>query len=124
MRDKEHGRSTTIKTTDLLAVWDKQRGVCPYTGWQLELPPNASGWPTGSIRHTKRASIDRKDSKTGYTKKNVQFVSLMANLAKSDFTENELLAFCQAVVSNMVPAPGLAPGRVEVFETTRSAVRH
>jgi hypothetical protein len=41
--------------------------------------------------------LDRIDSSKGYIFGNVQFVSLMANYAKRDFLEEELLRFCEAV---------------------------
>ncbi|MEO1764581.1 MAG: hypothetical protein AAFR83_22070, partial [Cyanobacteria bacterium J06629_18] len=55
-----------------------------------------SDWEN-NILHPKTASLDRIDSCKGYVFGNVQFVSLMANYAKRDFLEEELLRFCEAV---------------------------
>lgn len=102
-RNKESGRTDNLLADDLRQIWEKQSGVCPYTGWKLELPPNAAGWPPSEVRSPRRASIDRKNPLLGYTKDNVQFVSLMANFAKNRFTDDELLEFCRAVSSRHPP---------------------
>jgi hypothetical protein len=41
--------------------------------------------------------LDRIDPHGGYVPGNVQFVSVIANLGKRDFKQEELLEFCQAV---------------------------
>lgn len=43
------------------------------------------------------ASLDRIDNSKGYLKGNVRFVSMMANLARSTFSDNELIRFCKSV---------------------------
>lgn len=81
-------------TVDYLKhLWAAQNGKCPYTGWNLIMP----SWKKPKTPHT--ASLDRLDSSKGYLQGNVQFVSVMANLAKSDFTEDEMIKFCQAIAS-------------------------
>jgi hypothetical protein len=87
-----------IDESYLQELWINQKGICPYTGWTLQLPYGSEGWK-GEVS-TNRASLDRKDSSKGYVKGNLQFISFMANLAKNNFTESELIKFCQAVVKN------------------------
>lgn len=90
---------TMVSLSEMKEIWDRQCGICPYTGWKMELPKNGSGWsPDG--RKMKRASIDRIDPKLGYTKENVQFTSFIANIAKNDFNDSDLLDFCLAVIQN------------------------
>jgi hypothetical protein len=96
-RSKKNNKSFSLSLCDLKELWDKQKGVCPYTGWQLDLPRTSS---EKRNRNPKRASLDRKDSSKGYTPDNVQFVSYMANCAKNVFSESELIAFCEAVVQH------------------------
>ena len=122
MRNKERGIVTEITAKDLLKIWQKQKGICPYTGWELELPPNAVGWKDAQ-KHIRRASVDRIDRKAGYTVDNIQFVSVMANFAKNEFSSEDLLNFCTAVVNKMVPTGRLALPRGTVFETAGSAIR-
>lgn len=122
MRNKERGMPTKVTARDLLKIWQKQKGVCPYTGWELELPPNASGWKDAP-KHTRRASVDRIDRKIGYTVDNIQFVSVMANYAKNEFSSEDLINFCTAVVSKLVPTGRLALPRGTALEAAGSAVR-
>ncbi len=85
----------SITLQNLKDQWDHQNGVCPITGWQLILPKNSNGWY--GDRSLKRASLDRKDSDKGYEIGNIQFISVMANLAKNNYSDTELIGFCKAV---------------------------
>lgn len=48
-------------------------------------------------RNPRRASIDRINSGLGYTPDNIQFVCHMANVAKNDYTHQQMIDFCQAI---------------------------
>lgn len=91
-------KNIDLTLQDLKEQWEKQNGICPYTGWLLESPKN-----TGDKRSKKlnTASLDRIDSTKGYVKGNVEYVSLMAQFAKNDFSKQDLLNFCKAVASYM-----------------------
>lgn len=78
-----------IKPEDLKVIWEKQEGICPYTGWKLRI--NQKG------RRPNNASLDRIDSTKGYSTDNVQFVALIANYAKNNFSEEQLFDFCLTV---------------------------
>jgi hypothetical protein len=93
---KEKNKEFNLTLECLKQLWDKQKGICVYTGWELELPKTSKG----TARNYRKASIDRKDSTKGYTPDNIQFVSYMANCAKNCFDESELIAFCEAVVKH------------------------
>lgn len=95
-RLKSNGRECNITLEYLKQLWEKQNGRCPYTGWKLDNLETTSDWES-NILHPKTASLDRIDSCKGYVFENVQFVSVMANYAKRDFLEAELLRFCEAV---------------------------
>ena len=92
---RESQGDTDLSVEWLKALWEKQNGVCPFTGWRLILP-ETTGWKSLGDR-TKRASLDRVDCDKGYVKGNVRFVSVMANWARNDFTDGELIEFCRAV---------------------------
>lgn len=79
----------------LKQLWETQKGKCPITGWDLELPNGSYGWVTKA--NAKRASLDRIDNSKGYEKGNVRFVSFMANLARNVMSDAELIEFCKAV---------------------------
>ena len=76
-------------------IWEKQNGICPFTGWKLILPYDVMGWR--GKRNSKRASVDRIDCSKGYTKDNIRYVSFMANIARCDFSDEDLVEFCKAV---------------------------
>ena len=80
----------------LKQLWEKQGGICPYSGWKLNLPNSINGWDNGL--DVRSASLDRIDNSKGYVKGNVQFVSVMANYAKNSFPDKDLLLFCKSVV--------------------------
>ena len=97
MKRRHHKCDVTLE--DLKGQWEKQKGRCPYTGWKLKNLINMS--PKNQLSKTiDRASVDRIDSSKPYTKDNIQFVSLMAQLAKNIWSENDLLNFCESVVAN------------------------
>lgn len=79
-------------------LWDEQKGICPYTGWNLILPDNVGGWKKGLTMYS--ASLDRIDNSKGYIKGNVKFVSVMFNFARNKFTYDDVMVFCEAVINN------------------------
>lgn len=81
---------------DLLYIknlWEQQNGICPITGWKLLLKERKECLPN-------QASLDRIDNTKGYIKGNVRFVSLIANYCRNNFTDEQMLDFCSAVVYN------------------------
>ena len=97
--NQKRNKDCNVDVKYLAEVWNNQNGVCPYTGWKLLLPKSSEGFDDGTER-VKRASLDRIDNNMGYVKGNVQFVSMMANYAKNNFTDEELICFCNAVYEN------------------------
>lgn len=89
-RDKDYD----LTLFDIKEQWEKQNGICPYTGWELILE-------TGN-RLPKQASLDRIDSSKGYIKGNIQFVAYIANIAKSTYDEEVLFNFCKAVTKKAI----------------------
>ena len=77
----------------LKAIVGKTKSICPYTGWNLVLLPCTTDYESTALT-TNRASVDRIDSTKGYILDNIQFVAVIANLAKNAFTEEDLINFC------------------------------
>jgi hypothetical protein len=96
-RVRVQGDPLSLTLLDLKLQWEAQQGICPLTGWEMELPPtsNWSDYPLTPYR----ASIDRVDSSQGYVSGNIRFVSVMANYCKHIFTDEDVLEFCRAVVA-------------------------
>ena len=98
---KNSGKEFTVTLNDLKAQWEKQEGICPYTGWDLINPPTVTAWSSLPYpRSMKLASVDRIDSSIGYIPGNIQFVATIANYAKHEYTEKQLREFCDAVSHN------------------------
>lgn len=92
---------TNLTVDYLEGLWGSQSGKCPFTGWQLELPHSTIGWKSDVNGRTKRASLDRIDCEKGYVEGNVRFISVMANLARQAYSDEEVIEFCKAVALNM-----------------------
>lgn len=91
---KRRHQDCTITLQDLKLQWDKQNGICPYTGTTL----NNADTTNESLSHEPyRASLDRIDSSKGYTPDNIVFVALMAQYAKHVWTEEDVIEFCHKV---------------------------
>lgn len=86
-----------LSLADLEAQWNKQNGVCPYSGYQLILRKQ-NKVSVGDI--PEKASLDRIDSSKGYTKDNIEWVCVMAQNAKNTFTPSQLVKFCFDVTKN------------------------
>jgi hypothetical protein len=76
---------------DLKAQWDKQRGICPYSGKTMVLERR-------SLMH--QASLDRIDSNKGYEIGNIQFVCLIMQYAKNGFSDAQVKEFFSSFVNN------------------------
>lgn len=86
---------TNLTPSYLKELWEKQGGICPFTRWALLLPDSTNGWKNGA--HPKNASLDRINNDRGYVQGNVRFVSVMANAARGQFSDEALRQFCRAV---------------------------
>lgn len=91
-------QENTITLEDLKLLWESQKGRCPYTGWPLNIA-KTSGEKIDKTPD--RASLDRIDSSKGYTKENVQFVSLIVQYAKNDWNPSVIENFAKSVTTNL-----------------------
>lgn len=86
-----HKQEIDITPDYLEKLWEEQNGKCAITG----LPINLQYWNTRKTPFS--ASLDRKDSSKGYLKGNVQFVAYSVNMAKNNFTDEQIKEFFDAV---------------------------
>lgn len=86
-------RECYLKLEDLKSIWDSQRGICPYTGWNLALDENTNRRAKKSPR---LGSLDRIDSFKNYYKENVEYICLMSQYGKNIFTKEDLIFFCKS----------------------------
>lgn len=75
--------------------WEKQSGICPFTGWKLLLPHSTEGWE-GEPQPNK-ASLDRIDNTKGYTVDNIRFVAFIFNVARNTFSDAQVIEMCKAI---------------------------
>lgn len=78
----------------LKELWEQQQGLCAISGIQMALAPSVQRWQEDAGNPWK-PSLDRIDSSVGYMKDNVQFVCMIANLAKSTWTNETVIEFCK-----------------------------
>lgn len=95
-RQRVRKGTTDLDLPSLKLLWESQGGLCALSSLEMVLPDGACGWSTRSPRN---ASLDRVNHSMGYVKGNVRFVTFMANVARSNFSDQDLLDFCQAVAS-------------------------
>jgi len=89
-RVKKRKHYYDISLDDLLDIWNNQEGICQYSGVKL-LHPNEGG------NNLNTASLDRIDSKLGYVKGNLQFISIICNQAKNNLTHENMVTFLKTI---------------------------
>ena len=87
------GISFSLTLESLKALWEKQNGICPYTGISMKLGKVRDG----RIFLPDWASLDRIDSSKGYEPGNVQFVCLFINYGKNGFSHEKVVEFLSKI---------------------------
>lgn len=77
-----------INWEDLTNLWEIQKGICALSGEKMDL--------TGGMLSNK-VSLDRIDSQLGYTKENIQLVTVKVNYMKRDMPQGDFINLCQKV---------------------------
>lgn len=95
-RAKRRSKEVNITLQDLKSQWERQAGECPYFRVFLHHPLT-----NGENDVIFTASLDRIDSRRGYVKGNIQFVSMAANYAKHKMSHQEMLRLCDILSENL-----------------------
>lgn len=82
---------TDLSLDYLLELWERQEGLCVYSGVRLRRPTQGVNDP----RFT--ASLDRIDPSKPYERGNVQFVSACMNYAKAQLSDKEFREWLQLI---------------------------
>lgn len=90
-RSKKFNRYIDINIDYLLYLWEKQKGKCAVTGYDMTFD-----FYKGRVNSN--VSLDRIDSSKGYTKDNVQLVCMVINQMKNDLNMNEFVNICRDIV--------------------------
>jgi hypothetical protein len=74
----------------LETIWNKQNGLCAYSGEPLTYEANLPN----------TVSVDRIDSSKDYLRDNVHLVSAAVNRMKIDLPEEVFLSYCEKITNN------------------------
>lgn len=88
---RQRDKQCDLTLADVLPTVEK--GLCHRTGFKFDLSPHAQ-----YHRNPQSPSIDRIDGSKGYVRGNIQIVCSWYNIAKNEYTDMQMLAFCRAVV--------------------------
>lgn len=86
-RKRNHNFDITLQ--DVLNLFEKQQGLCFYTGQQM-----------GAGNGGQSVSIDRINTNVGYLKENIVLCCWDANRLKNDFPVDEFIRLCQLVADH------------------------
>ncbi len=88
---RNRGIVFNIIKEDIVELWEKQKGLCFYTGVSMikELKTNSPY----------QVSLDRKDSSLGYEKDNIVLCCQSINFAKSDFSNDMFMLFIKDIAN-------------------------
>lgn len=89
-------KECSITLEDLQNQWNKQNGICPYSGIKLQI----ANYTKNHNNHIYTASVDRIDSNLGYIPENIQFVSTAINFMKSTMSDSETKILCKHIAEN------------------------
>lgn len=82
----------TITLEELDAIYDRQSGLCYYTGRQL-IPATGSKYAVSETN----ISLDRIDNNIGYTYDNIVLCTKMVNVSRNIQTQEEYIQMCKDV---------------------------
>lgn len=92
-RAKEKEIENSISEEYILELYNLQKGKCAISN--IDMTYNID-----SGRTYTNLSIDRKDSKLGYTKSNIQLVCMSVNQLKSDLDMETVVYLCKEIINN------------------------
>jgi transposase len=98
---KTRGLSPTknlVTLDDLKKQWEKQKGLCSYSGIQLKLYTLSKARYNYSMKSDLRhASLDRIDPTKGYETGNIQYICWPLNLAKNTMSHQQMKKFLKLI---------------------------
>ena len=92
---KKKGNVFDIGLEDVWSVYQKQDKKCALSGLDIDFKRSGKG-----IHASYVASIDRINSKIGYTKGNIQLVHKDVNIMKNAFDQDYFISVCGLITKN------------------------
>lgn len=98
LQDSARSRGHEVKITKEEAwnLYEKQNGKCALSGVDIGFAQDSESHSHGNTT----ASLDRIDSKKGYTLSNIQWTHKMVNRMKWGLTVSQFVGFCKAVAKH------------------------
>ena len=93
---KKRYKECSITLDDLYEQWQKQNGICPYSGIKLKIATYTKNHKDPIYA----ASIDRIDSTKGYIPGNIQFVSTCLNYLKNTMSDSDTRFVCKCIAEH------------------------
>ncbi len=93
---KHRGIEFDISIEDAWALFEQQAGRCALTGTVLHFAESSAELVAG----LNTASLDRIDSRFGYTRGNVQWVHTVINQMKWNHGQDDFVAWCKLVAKH------------------------
>jgi len=91
MRANKRGINIDVSESDVVQVFNNQKGRCAITNIPLLFGKYSC------CEYDNVASLDRIDSRYGYTKGNIQWVHKMVNKMKGSLLQEDFISFCKNV---------------------------
>jgi hypothetical protein len=91
------GLDVNITLEDLKTQWELQNGLCKFSGVELILSTHSK--IIKDPIHS--ASVDRIDSKKGYIKGNIVWVSRSINYMKNEMSDDSVWELCNLICDNI-----------------------
>jgi hypothetical protein len=88
-RVAKNGHALLLSVDDIVELWDKQSGICAYSGMEMTFASN----------ELNTMSLERIDSSIGYTKENTILICHAINRMKSNFGIDDFHKLCYVVSS-------------------------
>jgi len=96
-RHGSKGLDVNITVEDLKSQWELQNGLCKFSGVELILSTHSK--IIKDPIHS--ASVDRIDSKMGYVKGNIVWVSRSINYMKNEMSDELVWELCNLICDNI-----------------------
>lgn len=93
-RAKERGMPFDISHDDIMDKLEAQQGLCALSKTEFNIDATENG-----RRRKLSMSIDRINSSGGYTKDNIRITSVMVNMARLNWSDEDFVSMCRAVAA-------------------------
>lgn len=89
----------SVNIEDLQKQWERQEGICPYTGRVMIF--NNKTFKSQKQKIYNFASLDRIDSTKGYTPENIQWVCICVNIMKNAYGHDDFINLIKEIHYNV-----------------------